>query len=148
MATSILSAFSTGHSDMMHDAQLDFYGRRLATCGADHCVKVFDVEGGAQTGELPGCVGGAVSGAARARARARVVRRGAARSKAARRGAAAASARRRERGAATVTRFASRRRCRSPASLPRLSSSGPPPPRAAARSCDRAGSARATADGR
>ena len=56
MATSILSAFSTGHSDMMHDAQLDFYGRRLATCGADHCVKVFDVEGGAQTGEIAGCV--------------------------------------------------------------------------------------------
>ena len=56
MSTSIVAAFSTGHGDMVHDAQLDFYGRRLATCGSDHSVKVFDVEGGAQTGELVGCV--------------------------------------------------------------------------------------------
>ena len=54
MATSIVAAFSTGHGDMVHDAQLDFYGRRLATCGSDRSAKVFDVEGGAQTGELAG----------------------------------------------------------------------------------------------
>lgn len=26
-----------------HDAQLDYYGKRLATCSSDRTVKVFDV---------------------------------------------------------------------------------------------------------
>ena len=30
---------------MIHDAQLDYYGRRLATCSSDKTVKVFDVVG-------------------------------------------------------------------------------------------------------
>ena len=29
-----------------HDAQLDFYGRRLATCSSDRTIKVFDVVDG------------------------------------------------------------------------------------------------------
>ncbi|GAX74890.1 hypothetical protein CEUSTIGMA_g2336.t1 [Chlamydomonas eustigma] len=37
--------FESGHSDMVHDAQLDYYGRRLATCSSDKTVKVFDVVG-------------------------------------------------------------------------------------------------------
>lgn len=38
----------TLHEDMIHDAQLDYYGKRLATCSSDRTVKVFDViEGGA-----------------------------------------------------------------------------------------------------
>lgn len=28
---------------MVHDAQLDYYGRRLATCSSDKTIKVFDV---------------------------------------------------------------------------------------------------------
>jgi protein transport protein SEC13 len=28
-----------------HDAQLDFYGKRLATASSDRTVKVFDVQG-------------------------------------------------------------------------------------------------------
>lgn len=43
-----------------HDAQLDYYGKRLATCSSDRTVKVFDVvDGEAQrTGghTLKGCV--------------------------------------------------------------------------------------------
>lgn len=27
-----------------HDAQLDHYGRRLATCSSDRTVKIFDVD--------------------------------------------------------------------------------------------------------
>ncbi|KAI8923619.1 WD40-repeat-containing domain protein [Entophlyctis helioformis] len=30
---------------MIHDAQLDYYGRRLATCSSDRSIKVFSVEG-------------------------------------------------------------------------------------------------------
>ena len=29
-----------------HDAQLDYYGKRLATCSSDRTVKVFDVVDG------------------------------------------------------------------------------------------------------
>ncbi|THH05869.1 hypothetical protein EW146_g9785 [Bondarzewia mesenterica] len=36
----------TGHEDMIHDAQLDYYGKRLATCSSDRTVKVFDVVDG------------------------------------------------------------------------------------------------------
>ncbi|KAK2465005.1 hypothetical protein APHAL10511_003081 [Amanita phalloides] len=39
----------TAHEDMIHDAQLDYFGKRLATCSSDRTVKVFDVvEGDAQ----------------------------------------------------------------------------------------------------
>lgn len=34
-----------------HDAQLDFYGRKLATCSSDRTVKVFDVVDGAAKGQ-------------------------------------------------------------------------------------------------
>lgn len=36
------STVDTGHADMLHDAQMDFYGKRLATCSSDRVVKVFD----------------------------------------------------------------------------------------------------------
>ncbi|KAK0431790.1 WD40-repeat-containing domain protein [Armillaria borealis] len=36
----------TAHEDMIHDAQLDYYGKRLATCSSDRMVKVFDVVNG------------------------------------------------------------------------------------------------------
>ena len=32
--------FSTGHTECIHDISYDFYGRRLATCSADKCIKV------------------------------------------------------------------------------------------------------------
>lgn len=34
----------TSHVDMVHDAQLDFYGRRLATCSSDRSIKIFHVD--------------------------------------------------------------------------------------------------------
>lgn len=33
----------TQHDDMIHDAQLDFYGKRLATCSSDRTIRVFDI---------------------------------------------------------------------------------------------------------
>jgi protein transport protein SEC13 len=43
----------TAHEDMIHDAQLDYYGKRLATCSSDRTVKVFDVVEG-ETRSSPG----------------------------------------------------------------------------------------------
>ena len=33
------------HDDLIHDAVLDYYGRRLATCSLDKTIKVFEVDG-------------------------------------------------------------------------------------------------------
>ena len=30
---------------MKHDAVLDYYGRRLATCSSDRTIKIYEVEG-------------------------------------------------------------------------------------------------------
>jgi len=40
---SVMQTVDTGHEDMLHDAQLDYYGTRLATCSSDKSVKVFEV---------------------------------------------------------------------------------------------------------
>ena len=42
------TSFETGHVDAVHDAQLDFYGKRLATASSDRTVRLFDVAGGRQ----------------------------------------------------------------------------------------------------
>lgn len=34
-----------------HDAQLDYYGKRLATCSSDKTIRVFDVVDGEQKGQ-------------------------------------------------------------------------------------------------
>src|ERR1700761_1384859 len=36
---------SSGHDDMIHDAVLDYYGRRLATCSSDKTIKIFEIDG-------------------------------------------------------------------------------------------------------
>jgi len=40
---STLSSIDTQHEDMIHDAQPDFYGKRLATCSSDRTIKIFDL---------------------------------------------------------------------------------------------------------
>ena len=30
---------------MIHDAQMDYYGTKLATCSSDRSIKIFDVKG-------------------------------------------------------------------------------------------------------
>eukprot|EP00316_Scyphosphaera_apsteinii_P001557 CAMPEP_0119298252 /NCGR_PEP_ID=MMETSP1333-20130426/461_1 /TAXON_ID=418940 /ORGANISM="Scyphosphaera apsteinii, Strain RCC1455" /LENGTH=310 /DNA_ID=CAMNT_0007299309 /DNA_START=94 /DNA_END=1026 /DNA_ORIENTATION=+ len=42
-----MDKIETSHEDLIHDAQLDYYGKRLATCSSDRTIKIFDiVEGG------------------------------------------------------------------------------------------------------
>ena len=44
-ATAPLASFETGHGDMVHDAEFDYYGKRLATCSSDRYIKIFEVVG-------------------------------------------------------------------------------------------------------
>uniref|UniRef100_A0A7R9YAS8 Uncharacterized protein n=1 Tax=Pinguiococcus pyrenoidosus TaxID=172671 RepID=A0A7R9YAS8_9STRA len=44
MATPVVRV-ETEHEDMIHDAQLDYYSRLLATASSDRSVRVFDVSG-------------------------------------------------------------------------------------------------------
>ncbi|XP_046647682.1 protein SEC13 homolog [Daphnia pulicaria] len=46
---SVISTVDTGHGDMIHDAQMDYYGCRLATCSSDRSVRIYDVKNGTQT---------------------------------------------------------------------------------------------------
>lgn len=40
-----VTPINTDHEDMIHDAQMDFYGRLLATCSSDRTVKIYEVIG-------------------------------------------------------------------------------------------------------
>jgi len=42
MATT-LQQIDTQHEDMIHDAQLDYYGKRMATCSSDRLIKIFEI---------------------------------------------------------------------------------------------------------
>lgn len=56
MATN-LNTIDTKHDDMIHDAQLDYYGKRLATASSDRTIKIFeDIENspGTLVAELKG----------------------------------------------------------------------------------------------
>lgn len=37
---SVLQTIETGHEDLIHGAEIDFYGLNLATCSSDNSVKV------------------------------------------------------------------------------------------------------------
>lgn len=40
-----VTSINTDHEDMIHDAQMDFYGRLLATCSSDRTIKIYEVTG-------------------------------------------------------------------------------------------------------
>lgn len=56
---SVLNTVDTGHEDMIHDAVMDYYGLRLATCSSDNSVKIFDLKNGTQSlvADLKGHIG-------------------------------------------------------------------------------------------
>lgn len=43
-STRIVDLLSIEANEMQHDAVLDYYGRRLATCSSDKTIKIFEVE--------------------------------------------------------------------------------------------------------
>lgn len=45
MATYGVDLLSAEANQAQHDAVLDYYGRRLATCSSDKTIKIFEVEG-------------------------------------------------------------------------------------------------------
>ncbi|CAI5447999.1 unnamed protein product [Caenorhabditis angaria] len=58
--TTIHQRIETAHRDAIHDAQLNMYGSRLATCGSDRLVKIFEVRPNGQSfpvAELAGHAG-------------------------------------------------------------------------------------------
>jgi len=42
-------SLDTQHSDMIHDAQFDYYGKRVATCSSDKSIKIFSVSDNTNT---------------------------------------------------------------------------------------------------
>ncbi|CAH1403107.1 unnamed protein product [Nezara viridula] len=56
---SLISTIDTGHEDIIHDAEIDYYGLQLATCSSDNSVKIFSVKNGTQAlvAELKGHYG-------------------------------------------------------------------------------------------
>lgn len=44
MATQSVT-FDTGHEEMIHDAQLDYYGKKMASASSDRTIKIFEVIG-------------------------------------------------------------------------------------------------------
>ncbi|RKP03614.1 hypothetical protein CXG81DRAFT_29213 [Caulochytrium protostelioides] len=44
-----MNTLETQHEDVIHDAQLDYYGKVLATCSSDATVRLFEVSGDRQT---------------------------------------------------------------------------------------------------
>lgn len=45
MAANNVDLLSIEANEAQHDAVLDYYGRRLATCSSDKTIKIFEVEG-------------------------------------------------------------------------------------------------------
>ncbi|KAJ3183401.1 GTPase-activating protein S13 [Geranomyces variabilis] len=45
MATGAVTTFDTQHEDLIHDAQIDYYGKRLATCSSDRTIKIYEIDG-------------------------------------------------------------------------------------------------------
>ncbi|KJH43681.1 WD domain, G-beta repeat protein [Dictyocaulus viviparus] len=42
--TTVSCKVDTAHTDIIHDAQLNFFGNRLATCSSDRTIKIFEVK--------------------------------------------------------------------------------------------------------
>eukprot|EP00128_Syssomonas_multiformis_P001587 Colp12_sorted_trinity150504_noHs@32576 len=46
---STVASIETQHEDMIHDVQMDYYGKRLATASSDRTIRVFEVVGDKNT---------------------------------------------------------------------------------------------------
>lgn len=43
MASAAVHSFDPAHEDIIHDAQFDYYSKRIATCSSDRVIKIFQV---------------------------------------------------------------------------------------------------------
>jgi len=50
-------SFDSKHTDLIHDAQMDYYGKRLATCSSDKTIKIFEINKGGVPVETAQLVG-------------------------------------------------------------------------------------------
>uniref|UniRef100_A0A0A9W586 Protein SEC13 homolog n=1 Tax=Lygus hesperus TaxID=30085 RepID=A0A0A9W586_LYGHE len=46
---SLVCSIDTAHEDIVHDAEIDYYGLQLATCSSDNMVKIFGIKNSTQT---------------------------------------------------------------------------------------------------
>jgi protein transport protein SEC13 len=53
----ISSKIETAHRDVIHDAEMNFFGNRLATCSSDHIIKVFEVKENGQNYPIAELIG-------------------------------------------------------------------------------------------
>jgi len=51
------ASFDSQHQDMIHDAQMDYYGKRLATCSSDKSIKIFNVTGNSAPTQVAELIG-------------------------------------------------------------------------------------------
>lgn len=49
MTSAKTTTFETGHEEMIHDVQLDYYGKRLASCSSDRTIRIFELSGAASS---------------------------------------------------------------------------------------------------
>ena len=42
-------SIESGHTDVVHDVQMDYYGKRIASCSSDKTIKVFSITGDQHT---------------------------------------------------------------------------------------------------
>lgn len=40
-----MTVITNAHNELIHDAELDYYGKRLATCSSDKTIRIFEVDG-------------------------------------------------------------------------------------------------------
>ena len=52
MSDSSTYSFDTMHQDMIHDAQVDYYGNHLATCSSDKTIKIWKLEDDSKPQEI------------------------------------------------------------------------------------------------
>lgn len=43
------ASFETGHTDLIHDVQIDYFGKLIATASSDHSIKIFEANNNKQT---------------------------------------------------------------------------------------------------
>jgi len=49
ISTPLNASFETKHTDLIHDVQIDYFGKLIATASSDHLIKIFEISNNKQT---------------------------------------------------------------------------------------------------